>query len=117
MIDTCSFCRCRGHSCVQGVKMIDDCLFCRYRGLSCVQGVLLGCIILTELPEHKKAHDIYKQTIIYHLNFLNTRKTVRMIDDCWFCRCRGLSCVQGVRMIDDCLFVDVVVFLLFREFC
>ena len=27
-----------------------------------------------------------------------------MIDDCLFCRCRGLSCVQGVRMIDDCLF-------------
>ena len=38
-----------------------------------------------------------------------------MIDDCLFCRCRGLSCVQGVRMIDDCLFVDVVVFLVFRE--
>ena len=30
-----------------------------------------------------------------------------MIDDCLFCRCRGLSCVQGV--------VDVVVFLVFRE--
>ena len=26
-----------------------------------------------------------------------------MIDDCFFCRCCGLSCVQGVRMIDDCL--------------
>ena len=21
---------------------------------------------------------------------------------CLFCRCRGLSCVQGVKMIDDC---------------
>ena len=61
MIDDGSFCRCRGHSCVQGVRviddlfvlwmswsflcswssvrMIDDCLFCRCRGLSCVQGV------------------------------------------------------------------------------
>ena len=27
-----------------------------------------------------------------------------MIDDCLFCRCRVLYCVQGVRMIDDCLF-------------
>jgi hypothetical protein len=36
-----------------------------------------------------------------------------MIDDCLFCR----SCVQGVRMIYDCLFVDVVVLLVFREFC
>jgi len=26
-----------------------------------------------------------------------------MIDDCLFCRCRSVSCVQGVRMIDDCL--------------
>ena len=60
--------------------MIDDCLFCRCRGLSCVQGV-------------------------------------RMIDHCLFCRCRGLSCVQEVKMIDDCLFVDVVVLLVFREFC
>ena len=42
MIDDCLFCRCRGHSCVQGVKMIDDCsvrmidycLFCRSLGLS-----------------------------------------------------------------------------------
>jgi hypothetical protein len=42
MIDDCLFCRCRGRSCVQGVKMIDNCLFCRCRGLSCVQGVLLG---------------------------------------------------------------------------
>ena len=40
-----------------------------------------------------------------------------MIDDCLFCRCRCVSCVQGVRMIDDCLFVDVVVILVFREFC
>jgi hypothetical protein len=60
--------------------MIDDSFFCRCRGLSCVQGV-------------------------------------RMIDDCLFCRCRCVSCVQGVRMIDDCLFVDVVVILVFREFC
>ena len=29
---------------------------------------------------------------------------VKKIDDCLFCRCRGLSCVQGVRMIDDCSF-------------
>ena len=42
MIDDSFFCRCRGLSCVQGVRMIDDCLFCRCRGLSCVQGVLLG---------------------------------------------------------------------------
>ena len=63
MIDDCSFCRCHGVSCFQGVKMIeycsfcrcrvivvvgssvriiDDCLFCRCRGLSCVQGVMLG---------------------------------------------------------------------------
>jgi hypothetical protein len=27
-----------------------------------------------------------------------------MIDDCLYCRCPGLSCVQGVKMIDDCLF-------------
>ena len=27
-----------------------------------------------------------------------------MIDDCLFCRCRGLSCIKGVNMIDDCLF-------------
>ena len=28
-----------------------------------------------------------------------------MIDDCLFCRCPGLSCVQGsVKMIDDCSF-------------
>ena len=41
-----------------------------------------------------------------------------MIDDCLFCRCRGLSFVQGVMMIEDCLFCrcrcDIVVF---REFC
>jgi hypothetical protein len=42
MLDDCLFCRCRGLSCVQGVKMKDDCLFCRCRGHSCVQGVLLG---------------------------------------------------------------------------
>jgi hypothetical protein len=42
---------------------------------------------------------------------------VMMIEDCLFCRCRCVSCVQGVRMIDDCLFVDVVVILVFREFC
>ena len=42
MIDDCLFCRCRGPSCVQGVKMIDDCSFCRCRGVSCVQGVPLG---------------------------------------------------------------------------
>ena len=41
MIDDCSFCRCRGFSCVQGVKMIDDCSFCRCRGVSCVHGFLL----------------------------------------------------------------------------
>ena len=29
---------------------------------------------------------------------------VKMIGDCSFCRCRGLSCVQGVKMIDDCSF-------------
>ena len=39
MIDDCLFCRCRGVSCVQGVRMIDDCSFCRCRGHSCVQGV------------------------------------------------------------------------------
>jgi hypothetical protein len=42
MIDDCSLCRCRGVSCVHGVKMIDDCSLFRCRGLSCVQGVLLG---------------------------------------------------------------------------
>ena len=42
MVDDCSFCRCRGVSFVQGVKMIDDCSFCRCRGHCCVQGVLLG---------------------------------------------------------------------------
>jgi hypothetical protein len=42
MICDCLFYRCRGVSCVQGVKMIDDCLFCRCRVLSCVQGGLLG---------------------------------------------------------------------------
>ena len=39
-----------------------------------------------------------------------------MIDDCLFCRCRGLSCVQGVRMIDDCLFCRCSG-VVFREFC
>jgi hypothetical protein len=29
--------------------------------------------------------------------------SVRMIYDCLFCRCRGVSCVQGVKMIDYCL--------------
>jgi hypothetical protein len=42
MIHDCLFCRCRGDSCVQEVRMIDDCSFCRCRGFSCVQGVLLG---------------------------------------------------------------------------
>ena len=42
MIDDYLFSRCRGLSCVQGVRMIDDCLFCRCPGLSCVHGVLLG---------------------------------------------------------------------------
>ena len=41
MIDDCSFCRRRGVSCVQGIKMIDDCLLCRCCGLSCVEGVML----------------------------------------------------------------------------
>ena len=41
MIDDCLFCRCRGLSCVQEIKMIDDCLLCRCCGLSCVEGVLL----------------------------------------------------------------------------
>jgi hypothetical protein len=48
MIDDCSFCRCRGVSCVQGVKMIDDCSFCRCRGVSCVQGVKL----IDDCPRH-----------------------------------------------------------------
>ena len=42
MIDDCSFGRCHGVSCVQGIKMIDDCSLCRCRGHSCVQGVMLG---------------------------------------------------------------------------
>ena len=29
---------------------------------------------------------------------------VKMIDDCLFCRCRGLFCVVCFVMIDDCLF-------------
>jgi hypothetical protein len=27
-----------------------------------------------------------------------------MIDDCSFCRCRDVSCVQGVKKIYDCSF-------------
>jgi hypothetical protein len=42
MIDDCSFCKCRGVSCVQGVRIINDCSLCRCSCLSCVQGVLLG---------------------------------------------------------------------------
>jgi hypothetical protein len=42
MIDNCLFCRCRGLSCVQGVRIIKDCSLCRGSGLSCVQRVLLG---------------------------------------------------------------------------
>ena len=42
MIDDCWFCRCRGLSCVQGVRIIYDCSFCRCCGHSCVLGVLLG---------------------------------------------------------------------------
>ena len=39
------------------------------------------------------------------VDVLSCVQAVRMIHDCLFCRCRGLSCVQGVvRMIDDCLF-------------
>ena len=34
MKDDCLCNRCRGLSCVQGVRMIDDCLFCRCRGHS-----------------------------------------------------------------------------------
>ena len=30
--------------------------------------------------------------------FLCSGSSVRMIDDCLFCRCRGLSCVQGVLL-------------------
>jgi hypothetical protein len=41
MIDECSFGRCRGVSCVQGIKMIDDCLHCRCCGLSFVERVML----------------------------------------------------------------------------
>jgi hypothetical protein len=87
--------------------MMDDCLFCRCCGVSCV----------TEIPEHKKDHDINKtnnnlssyqnslnttmtttstkQTIIFHPNSLSSGSSVKMIDDCSFCRCRGVSCVQG----------------------
>ena len=37
-------------------------------------------------------------------SFLCSEISVKIIDDCLFCRCRVVSCVQGVRMIDDCLF-------------
>jgi hypothetical protein len=62
MIDDCLFCRCRGISCVQGVRIIDDCSFCGCCGLSCARHLQnkQSSIILTELPEHKKDHDIYK---------------------------------------------------------
>ena len=40
MIDDCSFCRFRGLSCVQGVRIIYDWSFCRCRGGSCVHGFL-----------------------------------------------------------------------------
>jgi hypothetical protein len=55
MIDDCSFCRCRGVSCVQGIRTIDDCSFCRCRGISCVQGVKMidECSLCYD-------HDIYK---------------------------------------------------------
>ena len=46
-------------------------------------------------------------------SFLCSGNSVKMIDDCLFCRCRGLSCVQELRLIVR--FVDVVVFLVFRE--
>jgi hypothetical protein len=39
MIDDCLFCRCRGLSCVQGVRLIDDWLFCRCGGVSCVHDI------------------------------------------------------------------------------
>ena len=38
-----------------------------------------------------------------------------MIDDCLFCRCRCVSCVQGVRMIDDCSFCRCRGLSVFRE--
>jgi hypothetical protein len=37
-------------------------------------------------------------------SFLCSGSSVRIIDDCLFCGCRGVSCVQGVNMIDDCSF-------------
>jgi hypothetical protein len=75
------------------VRMIDDCLFCRCHGLSCVQDYPnrtprtqerprhlqneQSSIILTELPEHKKNHDIYKTNnhLSSYQNSPNTRKT------------------------------------------
>ena len=37
-------------------------------------------------------------------SFLCSVSSVRKIDNCLFCRCRGVSCVHGARMIDDCSF-------------
>jgi hypothetical protein len=72
--------------------MIDDCLQNKQ-----------SCIILTELPEHNKDQDIYKTN--NHLSSLlpehkndHDRSSVKMTDDCSFCRCRGLSCVQRVLL-------------------
>jgi hypothetical protein len=36
-------------------------------------------------------------------SLLCSGSSVRIIDDCLFCRCRGVSFVLVVRMIDDCL--------------
>jgi hypothetical protein len=131
------------------VRIIDDCLFCRCRGLSCVQRVKM--IYEWQNSMNTRKTTIFtKQTIIYHPYSLNTRNTatstkqtviyhpkripwtqewprhlqnehsyrcrgvscvlgVRMIDDCSFCRCRSLSCVQGVllRWYMIVCFVDV----------
>jgi hypothetical protein len=54
-------------------------------------------IILTGLPEHKTHHDIYKTNNL-SWSLLCSGSSVRMIDDCSFCRCRGVSCVQGVLL-------------------
>ena len=35
-------------------------------------------------------------------SFLCSGSSGRKIDNCLFCRCRGVSCVQGARMIYDC---------------